>query len=164
MSLSRGPLKAGRIQTGVLAPAGTVSSTNLPVGTVGFAHLVQTGTIVQNSTTAVDYILYLDAGSQITSFQVDVLTAYDSATSATFSAGITSGGTEYVSGVDCKAAAGRIVPAYTGAQLLAMASTATTTQTANVNPYSKIFCTITVVGATTAGTVRVTVHYVQKDA
>ena len=164
MSVSRAPLKSGTIINAVLPPAGTASATNPPVSNLGYAMLTQTGLITQASTAAVSYLFYLPALSQITRCIVDVLVAYDSATSSTLSIGATAGGTEYASGVDCKTAAGRIEPTLTAAQLVSMSSTPATTQTANVNPYSAVYATVTVVGATTAGSVRVTIQYVQKDA
>lgn len=120
----------------------------------GLAVLSQTGTITQNSTNAVDLTFYLPQGTQIASFLIDVTTAFDSGSSATLSAGITSGGTEYVSSVDVKTAAGRIAPSYSGAQLAAMA---------NIGTNTTLVVTVTPSGATSAGAVRVTLLYVQKQ-
>jgi hypothetical protein len=159
MSVSRAPLKSGTIANAVLAPVGTVSATNPMQTNLGTAELVQSAVITQNSTAAVSCVFYIPALSLISSFSNDVLVAFDSVTSATLSVGATAGGTEYVSGVDVKTT-GRIAATHTAAQLLAMSSTAATTQTANVNAYSAVYATITVVGATTAGTVRVTIRYV----
>lgn len=111
------------------------------------------GTITQNSTNAVDLTFNLPANAQITSFNFDVLVAFDSATSATLSAGLTSGGTQYSSGVNVKAATGRIAPTYTAAQLTAMS---------NVTTNTTVVVTVTPVGATTVGSVFVTMHYIQK--
>jgi hypothetical protein len=135
-----GPIKAGTVREG--------ASANL-----GNAVLSQTATITQNSTNAVDATFYIPANTQILSFNVDVLTAFNSGTSATFSAGTTSGGTQYVSGVDVKTATGRIAPTYTAAQLTAMADVTTNTT---------LVATVTPSGATSAGVLRVTVLYVQK--
>lgn len=135
-----GPIKAGTVRETAAA-------------NVGFVMLSQTATFTQNSTTAVDVTFYLPANAQIISFLNDVLVAYDSATSATLSAGITSGGTEYMSGVNVKAATGRIAPTYTATQL---------TNMANITTNTTLICTITVVGATTAGNGRITLNYIQK--
>ena len=135
-----GPIKSGTTREGATP-------------NVGFAHLAQTATYTQNSTTAVDVTFYLPANTQITSFNIDSFVAYDSITSATLSAGTASGGTTYVSGVNMKATAGRLTPTYTGAQLTAMA---------NITTNTTVVVTITVVGATTAGNGRITLNYVQK--
>lgn len=119
----------------------------------GLAVLSQTGTYTQNSTTAVDLIFYLPANAQILFFLIDSLVAYNSGTSATLSAGTASAGTQYISGVDMKATAGRLAPTYTAAQLTAMA---------NITTNTTVYVTITVSGATSAGNGRVTMVYVQK--
>lgn len=103
-------------------------------------------TLVQNAT------FKLPADAQIVDFYVDVLTAYDSATSATLSAGLTSGGTEYLSGINVKTAARR-PNAYSAAQLAAMD---------DIDNNTTLVATVTSVGQPTAGQVRVTVLYAQK--
>ncbi len=103
-------------------------------------------TLVQNATFA------LPAGAQIVDFYVDVLTAYDSATSATLSAGVTSGGTEYLNGINVKTT-GRKSNAFSAAQLAAIDDIGTSTS---------LVATVTSVGQPTAGSVRVTVLYAQK--
>lgn len=120
---------------------------------VGYPILSQTATYTQNSTTAVDVTFYLPANSQIVSFLIDSLVAYDSGTSATGSAGVSTGATTYVSGVDMKATAGRLSPTFTAAQLTAMA---------NITTNTTVVFTITVVGATTAGNGRITITYIQR--
>lgn len=117
----------------------------------GYAELVQTGTLTQNSTNVVNLTFYLPPNSQIVDIIPDVTTAFDSVTSATLSAGTSSGGTQYVSGVNAKTA-GRAAPSYTTTQLTNMASIGTNTT---------LVVSVTPVGATTAGAVRVTVRYVQ---
>lgn len=109
--------------------------------TVGFD-----ATLVQNVTVKVP------ANAQIVDFYVDVLTAYDSATSATLSAGRTSGGTELLSGISVKTT-GRRSNSLTATQL---------TNMANVGTNTSIVFTVTSVGQPTAGSVRVTVLYAQK--
>ena len=135
-----GPITAGTVREGATA-------------NFGYGVLSQTATITQNSTSAVDATFYLPANTQIHGFNIDVLTVFNSGTSATFSAGTTSGGTQYVSGVDVKTAAGRIAPTYSAAQLTAMADVTTNTT---------LVATVTPSGATSTGLVRVTVIYSQK--
>jgi len=118
----------------------------------GWCVMSQVGTITQNSTTAVSYTFYLPQGSQIVDIIADEAVAYDSATSATLSVGKTAGGTEYASGVNAKTG-GRVRPTFTATQVGNMA---------NIGTSAAVVATITVVGATTVGTVYVTVLYVQK--
>lgn len=105
-------------------------------------------TLVQNAT------FNIPAGSQIVDFYVDVVTAFDSATSATLSAGTASGGTQYLSGVSVKTA-GRRANGYSAAQLDAMH---------DVGTNREVVVTVTSVGQPTAGKVRVTAAYVQTTA
>ena len=72
--------------TGPLASGTREAGTSLGPN-IGLATLSQTGTITQNSTTTVDLTFYLPAGSQIVDVLFDVLTAYDSVTSATGTVG-----------------------------------------------------------------------------
>jgi hypothetical protein len=136
-----GPLVSGDKQAGVTGGPNT-----------GYAKLAQTQTLAFGATLVQNATFYLPTNSQITSIDIDVTTAYNSATSATVSAGISTGATTYVSGVDVKTAAGRIVPAYSGAQLLAMS---------NITTNTTLVVTATSVGQPTAGTMVVTVHYIQ---
>ncbi len=138
-----GPLASGDKQPG---------TPGLPTGgNIGLATLSQTflvgfdATLVQNRTIA------LPAGSQIVNIFCDVLTAYNSATSATLTVGTASGGTQYASSVNARTA-GRAFPTFTAAQLLAMA---------NIGATESVVTTVTSVGQPTAGQVRVTVQYVQ---
>jgi hypothetical protein len=143
-----GPVIAGDLQTG---------ETNGP--NQGAVVLVQFAALTQNSTTAVSSTLYIPAGAQIVSFNVDVLTAFDSATSATLTIGTSAGGTQYVSGVNAKTA-GRASITYTAAQLAAMSGVSVTGTAAATTP--PVVITITPSGATTAGYVEVTILYVQQ--
>lgn len=118
----------------------------------GYVVVSQSNTITQNSTTAVSSTFTLPASSQIIDFYIDVLTAYNSATSATLTIGTAAAGTQYVSGVDAKTG-GRAAPTLTTTQLSNMASIGTNTS---------VVATVTPVGATSAGSVRVTVVYAQK--
>ena len=143
-----GPVISGDLQQG---------ETNGP--NQGFVRLSQVTDLTQNSTTAVSSTLYIPAGSIIESVVVDVLTAFDSATSATLSVGLTAGGTQYVSGVNVKAATGRIAITYTAAQLAAMSGQSVLGVAAPTT--APVVVTITPVGATTAGYVHVTLNYIQ---
>lgn len=134
-----------------------VGQTNGP--NTGYCSLVQTVNLTQNSTSAVSATMYIPAGSIITGFDVDVLTAFDSVTSAVLSIGITAGGTEYVGSVDVKAATGRIAITYTAAELAAMSGQSVLGVAAATTP--PVVVTITPTGTTTAGYVHVTMHYVQ---
>ena len=136
-----GPLASGTKEAG--APGGSPN--------IGLVSLTQTGTIAQNGVGTVDLTFYLPANSQITSIVPDVTTAFDSATSATLTAGTASAGTQYAGAVNAKTA-GRAVPAYTGAQLAAMA---------NIGANTTLVVSVATVGATAAGAVRVSVDYVQ---
>lgn len=131
---------------------------------VGNSLLIQSATMAANSTNNVDQIFYIPALSQMTTVVVDVLTAFDSATSATLTVGTAAGGTQYVTSVDAKVA-GRASITFTAAQLLAMSSLAldTTATTAAGQPTAVVAVRIAPVGATTTGLVRVTVHYAQYD-
>ena len=138
-----GPLASGDIN------AGKTGGPNL-----GFAVLSQTvlinfdATLVQNATT------YLPYGSQIVQVIVDVLTQYNSATSATVSVGTSTGATTYASGVNAKTSV-RVLPTQTAAQLAAMD---------DIGTNGTVVATVTSVGQPTAGQVRVTYLYVQTTA
>jgi hypothetical protein len=138
-----GPLASGDIN------AGKTGGPN-----IGLAVLSQTvlinfdATLVQNGT------VYLPYDSQIVDIVVDVLTAYNSATSATLTVGTASAGTTYASGVNAKTA-GRVRPTFTAAQLAAMD---------DIDTNGTVVATVTSVGQPTAGQVRVTYLYVQTTA
>lgn len=125
----------------------------------GFAVLSQSTSITQNSTTAVSSTLYIPAGARIVDFNIDVLTAFNSATSATLTIGTAAAGTQYVGSIDAKTA-GRAAITYTAAQLAAMNGVTITGTAAATTP--PVVVTVTPVGATSAGYVVVTVLYVQQ--
>jgi len=145
-----GPIKAG---TNRYAPT-------LNVGTAVLTQQVPftfDATLVQNVT------FYIPSGSKIVNIFADVITAYNSATSATLSVGKTSGGTEYASGVNAKTT-GRTTPTFTTTQLTNMQSTPVDVVSVNGNGSSSaIVVTVTSVGQPTAGTGFVTLTYVQSD-
>lgn len=143
-----GPVIAGDLQQG---------ETNGP--NQGYVVLSQTTSITQNSTTAVSSTLYIPAGADIIDFNIDVLTAFNSATSATLTIGTAAGGTQYVSGINVKTA-GRATITYTAAQLAAMTGQ---TLTGGSSPTTApVVVTVTPSGATSAGYVVVTMLYVQQ--
>lgn len=125
----------------------------------GYVVLEQETGITQNSTSAVSSTLNIPVGAKIIDILVDVLTAFNSATSATVSVGKTAGGTEYASGVDAKAATGRIRPTFTAAQLAAMSNVSVLGVAAPTT--APVVVTVTPVGATSAGYVRATILYAQ---
>lgn len=139
-----GPVRAGTVREGATPNVGNVT-------------LSQTGLINQNSTTTVDLTFYVPDGSRIVDIIVDVLTAYNSVTSATLTMGTASVGVQYASGVDVKTATGRIRPTFTATQLTNMASTPLTSSSTP----PAIVASVAVVGATSTGQVRVTLVYVQ---
>jgi hypothetical protein len=121
---------------------------------IGLAVLSQTVLIDFNTTLVQNATTYLPFGSQIVDIVVDELVAFNSATSATLSVGTTSGGTEYVSGVNVKTT-GRKSNSYSAAQLAAMDG---------IGNNGTVVATVTSVGQPTAGQVRVTYLYVQTTA
>lgn len=121
---------------------------------IGLVALSQTALINFDATLVQNATFNIPAGSQIVDFYVDVLTAYDSATSALVSAGTATGGTQYLSAVSAKTA-GRRPNAFSAAQLAAMD---------DVGANSTVVATVTSVGQPTAGQVRVTMLYVQTTA
>lgn len=143
-----GPVRSGTLKSG---------ETNGP--NIGLAVLQQETSITQNSTTAVSSTLYIPVGSKIVNIIVDVLTAFNSGTSAVLSVGTSAGGTQYASGVDVKTATGRITPTFTAAQLAAMSNV--TVLGAAAPTTAPVVVTVTPTGATSAGYVRVTIVYSQ---
>ena len=130
-------------------------------GNYGWVECVQRATIPYNATLTSTANIYLPyaAGlawpsgglyyAAISEIFVDVITAYNSATSATVSVGKTAGGTEYASGVDAKTATGRIIPTFTATQLTNMQKVLQNT----------VYATVTSVGQPTAGSIVVTIRY-----
>ncbi len=135
-----GPLASGD------RPPGTPGGSN-----IGLVMLSQTVLINRDATLVQSATINLPVNSQIVNIACDVLTAYDSATSATLTVGTAAGGTQYASGVNAKTA-GRVFPTFTAAQLTAMA---------NIGATAPVVATVTSAGQPTVGQVRVTVNYVQ---
>ena len=142
---------------------GPVKSGDLLQGQVGgpnqgLCSLYQSTTITQNGTNPVSSTMNIPAGSILTSFNVDVLTAFNSTTSAILSVGVSAGATTYVSGVSCLST-GRIAPTYTAAQLAAMSDQSVLGVVALTT--APVVVTVTPTGTTSAGFVNVGMHYVQ---
>lgn len=128
----------------------------------GYVIMEQAVGIAQNSTTAVSGTIYVPKASIILDIYVDILTAFNSAVSATLSVGSAAAGTQYASGVDVKTATGRIRPTFTAAQLAAMANISVLgVAVSAANQVQTIVSTVTPSGATSAGYVRVTIVYAQ---
>jgi len=138
-----GPLASGDLNAGVSGGPN-----------IGLAVLSQTVLITFDATLVQDGTVYLPYNSQIVDIVVDVLTAYNSATTATLTVGTASAGTTYASGVNAKTA-GRVRPTFTAAQLAAMD---------DIDNSGTVVATVTSVGQPTAGQVRVTYLYVQTTA
>jgi hypothetical protein len=145
-----GPVRAGTNRYAPYQNVGTAVTTQQ----VAFTY---DATLTQNAT------FYIPAGCRIINIFVDVITGYNSATSATLTIGKTSGGTEYASGVNAKTT-GRTTPTFTTTQLTNMQSTPIDVAAANSQQAcSAIVVTVTSVGQPTAGTGFVTVQYAQSD-
>lgn len=120
---------------------------------IGQAVLSQTflinfdGTLVQTGS------VNLPTNSQIVEIYADMITPYNSATSATLTVGTAAAGTQYVTSVNAKTG-GRNTTTHTAAQVGAMA---------NIGTNTGVFATVTSVGQPTAGQVRVTIQYVQTE-
>jgi hypothetical protein len=138
-----GPLASGDIN------AGRVGGPN-----IGLAVLSQTVLVNFNATLVQNASVFLPANSQLVDVFTDVLTPYNSATSATLSVGTVSGGTQYVTSVNAKTG-GRNTTSHTAAQATAMQ---------NIGNNTTVVATVTSVGQPTAGQVRVTYLYVQTTA
>jgi hypothetical protein len=142
----------GTAFTGPVISGPQRDATGSALANAGYVTLTQVTTITQNSTSAVTEQIALPPNSHILAFYADTTTAWDSATSAVLTAGISAGDSTYMGGVDTTSA-GRAAPTYTAAQLLASQDIGATNTT--------VYLTITPTGATTAGTTTVTVLYVQ---
>ena len=122
------------------------SETATGVGTAVFS---QSQVIDFDTDLTQEAIFTLPNSAQVENFFIDVLTAYDSATSATLTIGSASAGSQYVGSVNAKTA-GRAAPTLSAAQLLAMS---------NITTNTSVYATVTSVGQPTAGKVRVTIQY-----
>jgi hypothetical protein len=149
----QGPLQSGTqpitTQVGGTVVAGT--------GNVGTALLQQTITLTRDATLTQTGSVYLPKNAQIVSFVIHEDVAYDSATSATLTAGTSAAGTQFITSVNAKTG-GAVVPTHTAAQTLLMKDIGTTTG----SPSVQVFAQIVSVGQPTVGTVRVNILYMQR--
>ena len=118
-------------------------------GAFGTAVFSQTALINFDTDLVQEAVFVLPKSGQLVDIVVDVLTAFNSLTSATLTVGSASGGTQYAGGVDAKTA-GRVRPTFTAAQLAAMD---------DIGANTSVYATITSAGQPTAGSVRVTLLY-----
>lgn len=130
----------------------------------GLAVLTQTLELVQAGAVNVSGTFTIPNHCQIIDFLIDNRVVWNSATSAGLTIGTAALGTQYMSSLNLLAAGinapTRVVvpgllagpPVPTAAQLLAMADTGTN---------NSVVATVAVVGATTTGTTRITMRYVQ---
>lgn len=144
-----GPVIAGPRQTGDTLGANQ-----------GYSVLAQAVNLTQNSTNVVSSTIYIPTGARIVDIIVDVLTAFNSATTAVLSVGTAAAGTQYASGVDAKTA-GRVRPTFTAAQLAAMSGQSIVGAAAAIASPGTVVVSITPTGATSAGYVTVNVVYEQ---
>jgi hypothetical protein len=145
------------------------NSINGSPANVGYAVLSQTLELVQNSTNNVSGTFTIPEHCQILDFLIDNRVVWNSGTSAGLTIGTAALGTQYMSSLNLKNTAGSGVdvgrttvptiaagpPVPTAAQLLAMADTGTN---------KSVVATVAVSGATSTGTTRITMRYVQTTA
>lgn len=118
----------------------------------GLALLSQTATLTPNGSAAVSAHFALPKGSQVVDIIEDTTTAWNAGTSDELTVGTAAAGTQYAS-AESVGATGRVRPAFTAAQLAAMANIGSTTD---------VYATVTPTGAApTAGSTTVTILYVQ---
>lgn len=133
----------------------------------GFAVLEQDIDVVYTQTGAAgntDIQLNVPAGSIITDFILDLLTAWATTASAVLLVGNVQGGNQYVSSTDIKTGpAGRMAITYTAAQLAAMAGVTTAGAAAPIA--GPVWVRITLgAGAATAGALHLIVRYAQQTS
>lgn len=133
-----GPIKAGTLR-------------DAPGANVGTAVLVQTGTLTYDATLVQNVTFVLPANAMIMDIYADPTVVFNSATSATLSVGLTSGGTEYASSLDVKTAARK--------RMTLTAAIAESMRTIGTN--TNVVFTVTSVGQPSAGALNCTVVYKQ---
>jgi hypothetical protein len=127
-----GPLKVGPTPDG---------------GDVVLAKMV---TLTASGTNVVSATATVPTGSSILDVYIDVITPWDSVTSATGTVGTVAGGNQYASTINLKTAT-RGTPTYNVAQLAAMA---------DIGGNTNVVFTATPVGTTTIGSARGVVRYI----
>ena len=116
---------------------------------VGSSVMSQTALINFDTDLVQGAVFVLPMEGQLVDIVVDVLTAFNSLTSATLTVGSASAGTQYAGAVNAKTA-GRVRPTFTAAQLAAMD---------DIGANTSVYATITSDGQPTAGSARVTLLY-----
>jgi hypothetical protein len=141
----KGPVTAGTIKE--------TSGDGTLVKNTGTVVLAQTASVSQTAAGTTNATIYLPASAQITDFNVDLITQWNSATSAALTVGTTSAGAQYVTSIDVKTATtGRQALTLTGAQVLAMSG---------ISSNTSVVATVASVGTTTTGSAIITVFYIQ---
>lgn len=118
-------------------------------GKFGTAVFSQTALINFDTDLVQEAVFTLPKSGQLVDIVVDVLTAFNSLTSATLTVGSASAGTQYAGAVNAKTA-GRVRPTFTAPQLAAMD---------DIGANTSVYATITSDGQPTAGSARVTLLY-----
>lgn len=135
---------------------GAVKSTRGPSETatdVSYATFIQVATLQAATVTNVDTTITLPSGAQIVNIYVDSTVAWTATGAVTLTAGITAGGTEYITSVDLKTVT-RGAPTLTAAQLSAMQNIGNNT--------ALVLRANSASGANATGTTKVTVLYAPK--
>ena len=125
---------------------------------IGDVIAAQIGTLNFDITLTQNLTFRLPSNARIVDILVDVITAYDSLTSATLSVGTAAAGTQFASGVNAKTT-GRVRPTFTTAQLTAMLDVGVVDGTGTT-----VYATVTSVGQPTVGATKVQVLYVAPAA
>src|SRR5574337_904096 len=94
----------GTAFTGPLISGPQRDATGSALANAGYVALTQVATITQDSTNAVTAQIALPPNSQILAFYADTTTAWDSASSATLTAGTSAGDSTYLGSVSTKTA------------------------------------------------------------
>lgn len=154
-----GPIRAGTQREGVRASLGKGLFMQFFKWDVPNLLLTSPNGITTALTTAAgtfDSSMYVPTNSIITNIYADIDVVYNQGTSAAITVGTAAAGTQYVTTIDIKAAAARVNPTFTGAQLLAMnaAVVDTTSTTAN----NGVSTSLVSMRLTSVGTVASTGH------
>lgn len=131
---------------------GTLPNIGTPILEQSFS-ISAVASTVTTATSVVNYQVQIPPNSTITGFTFDLITAWNSNTSANLKIGTNSGGTDYVSSQDLKALTpGRVSITYTPAQLSSMY---------NVGTFTTVMATVASTGTTSAGFGTIQVQYIQ---
>jgi len=129
-----------------------IGATAIAASDMGFQALAKKITLQAATATNVDGTIILPRNSQILDILVDSSVAWTATGAVNFTAGITAGGTEYITAIDLKTVV-RGAPTLTAAQVGAMADIGTNT--------SVVVRANSASGANAVGTTIVTVRYIQ---